>query len=249
MELYHLILMIVVFAATSVIGVVTGSNSLITVPIMFQFGVAPKVALATNMFGLTFMNIGATLPFVRSGSLRVDKLKPLIIITLVGSSIGALLVGWLKSEWIPVIVVVSMVLVSLFIIFNGTGAKSAGRFDSPIITFALTFFLGIYGGVYSGGYVTILTAVLAAFYGFTFTEAIAGTKLINIFSSGIATVIFAVQGLIDYKLGVILAATMFVFANLGARIVTRLSDVWLRRIFLSAVILLAIKTLFDYTLN
>ena len=62
------ILLILLFFLTSVVGVVTGSNSLVTVPVMFQFGIEPKIAVATNMFGLTFMNIGATIPFLKTGN-------------------------------------------------------------------------------------------------------------------------------------------------------------------------------------
>lgn len=58
-----IILLILLFFITTVVGVVTGSNSLITVPVMFQFGIEPKTAIATNMFGLTFMAAGATIPF------------------------------------------------------------------------------------------------------------------------------------------------------------------------------------------
>jgi uncharacterized membrane protein YfcA len=114
------------------------------------------------------------------------------------------------------------------------------------LTFALTLLLGIYGGMYSGGYVTMLTAVLVAFYGMSFSEAVVGTKFINIFSSAVATVVFAWQGLIDYYLGIILAVTMFIAAYVGARTVTKLNDLWLRRIFLSAVVLLALKTALDF---
>jgi uncharacterized membrane protein YfcA len=54
------------------------------------------------------------------------------------------------------------------------------------------------------------------------------------------------QGLVDYKLGVILAVTMFVAAYAGAKIVTKLNDVWLKRIFLLTVLILAVKTIFDF---
>ena len=69
----ELILLIILFFLTSVIGVVTGSNSLITVPVMFQFGIDPKIAVATNMFGLTFMNIGATIPFLKKDIIEYRK--------------------------------------------------------------------------------------------------------------------------------------------------------------------------------
>ena len=65
MSAYSLIILILIFFATSVVGVVTGSNSLIAVPAMFQVGIDPHKAIATNMFGLTFMAVGGSIPFIR----------------------------------------------------------------------------------------------------------------------------------------------------------------------------------------
>ncbi len=78
MSVSALILLIILVFITSAVGVVTGSNSLITVPVMFQFGIEPKVAVATNMFGLTFMAIGATIPFLRQGEVKIKRLSPFI---------------------------------------------------------------------------------------------------------------------------------------------------------------------------
>jgi uncharacterized membrane protein YfcA len=61
-----------IFFATSSVSVITGSTSLITVPVMFQFGIEPRTAVATNMFALVFLSIGGSLPFLREG-------KPLTI--------------------------------------------------------------------------------------------------------------------------------------------------------------------------
>jgi uncharacterized protein len=244
-----LILLVLLFFVMSAIGVVTGSNSLVTVPVMFQFGIEPKVAVATNMFGLTFLNIGATVPFYRAGLIDRKKLSPLVWLTVVSSAFGALLVGYISSAAIPVIVSVSMIAVVVFtLIKRDTGIKPAAEISTKalVLTYVLTFLLGIYGGLYSGGYVTVLTAVYVAFFGMTFAEAVAGTKFINVFSSAVATAIFAWQGLIDYRLGIILAVTMFTAAYIGAKTVTKLNDVWLKRIFLAVVFLLAIKTILDF---
>ncbi len=244
-----LILLILLFFITSAIGVVTGSNSLITVPVMFQFGIDPKVAVATNMFGLTFMAIGATIPFLRQGAIDTKRVSPLILLTVAGSAIGALLVGFISDKTMPIIVSVSMIVVCVFTLIKrdaGVAKTETVSRNSLIITYILTFLLGIYGGLYSGGYVTMLTASFVAFFGMTFTESVASTKIINVFSSLIATIIFMWQGLVDYKLGVILAVTMFVAAYAGANIVTKLNDVWLKRIFLLTVLILAIKTIMDF---
>ena len=95
--------------------------------------------------------------------------------------------------------------------------------------YVATFILGIYGGLFSGGYVTILTAVFVAMFHMSFLEAIATTKLINIFSSGIATLVFMRRGIVDYRLGLILGVTMFVGALLGGRFGRRLGNLWLRQ--------------------
>lgn len=252
MPVSTLIILIILFFFTSVVGVVTGSNSLITVPVMFQFGIDEKVAVATNMFGLTFMAIGGTIPFLRQGTIKYRKISPLIILTVISSAIGAALVGLITNQSIKLIVSVAMIAVAVFTLIKGDvgvseSTATKGKFiSSHALVYFLTFLLGIYGGLYSGGYVTILTAVYVAFFRMNFTEAVASTKFINVFSSLIATVIFMSQGLVDYRLGVILAITMFTGAYVGAYYVTKLDDLWIKRIFMTTVFLLAIKTLFDF---
>ena len=59
----ELLPLIVSFFVTSIVSVVTGSTSLITVPAMLQFGIEPRSAVATNMLALTLMNVGGSLSF------------------------------------------------------------------------------------------------------------------------------------------------------------------------------------------
>ena len=240
-------MLVLLFFLTSVVGVVTGSNSLVTVPVMFQFGVDEKVAVATNMFGLTFMAIGATIPFVRQGSVEFKKLTPLVVLTIIGSAIGALLVGVITNQSIKLIVTVAMIAMVLFTLIGphrAINGESRVTYISPI-AYVLTFVLAIYGGLYSGGYVTVLTATFVAFASMSFGRAVAATKFVNVFSSGIATLIFMWQGLVDYRLGIILAISMFAGAFVGAHYATKMNEVWLKRIFIATVFLLALKLVID----
>jgi uncharacterized membrane protein YfcA len=249
MTLLQEVILNMLFFVTSFIGVVTGSNSLITVPVMFQFGIDPKVAVATNMFGLTFMSVGASIPFFRQGTVDLKRTWPLVGLTLVGSALGAVIAILISAGSLKVTVSAAMIAVSVFILFRrNVGVKDTGPITSKaiVLTYVLTFLLAVYGGLYSGGYITILTTVLIAFFGMKFGEAVASTKVINIFSSGIATAIFLWQGLVDYTLGITLSITMFIGAYVGAHYASKMNDVWLRRIFIVAVVLLAVKTLFDF---
>lgn len=242
-----LLVLVLIFFLTSVVGVVTGSNSLIAVPAMFQFGIDPRVAVATNMFALTFMAMGGTLPFLGKGTIDRQRLPALAVLTLAGSLVGALLLLVVPVRALPVFISVMMIAVALFSIWKrGAGVVAAQGQPSRAAeasAYALTFALGIYGGFFSGGYVTLLTATYVALFRMTFIEAVSTTKIVNIFSSFIATLVFMARGLVDYRLGIILGLSMFAGAFVGARFALRLNNLWLRRIFLTTVLALAFKIL------
>jgi hypothetical protein len=133
--------------------------------------------------------------------------------------------------------------------------------------YAATFLLAIYGGFFSGGYVTMLTALFVVLFGTSFLQAVAttkvinifsssvatkvinifsssvATKVINIFSSSVATLIFLWRGVVDVKLGVILGISMFLGALSGGRLALLLPGIWLRRLFIVAVLVLAVRML------
>ena len=75
--------LIAVFFVTSVVSVVTGSTSLITVPLMIGLGIEAHIAVATNMLALTFMSVGGSLPFVGRGIPSRRHLLPGIVLTVI----------------------------------------------------------------------------------------------------------------------------------------------------------------------
>jgi hypothetical protein len=243
----ELFTLVAVFFLTSVISLVTGSTSLITVPVMIALGIEAHVAVATNMLALTFMSIGGSLPFIGKGVLSRSRLLPSIVLTIIGSGLGALLLLTVPLKALQITIAVAMIGVAIFSLLN----KNLGQasHDVPasqlgvVAGYAATFVLAIYGGFFSGGYVTMLTAAFVLLFGMTFLQAVATTKVINVFSSGVATVVFVWRGVVDLKVGIILGVSMFLGALLGARIALFLSTVWLRRIFVAAVLGLAVRML------
>ncbi|GAA6623944.1 CmcJ/NvfI family oxidoreductase [Scytonema sp. NUACC26] len=184
MGVYSILILAGIFLLASIISVIAGSTSLITVPVMLEFGVEPCIAIATNMLALTLMSIGGTLPFLGKNAIDTRRLPLLIFLTLIGSILGALLILVIPSKSMPLIISISTIAVAVFSITNrNAGLVPVEGIPSPITEIAgytATFILGIYGGFFSGGYVTLLTAVYVMLFRMTFVEAIATTKLINI---------------------------------------------------------------------
>lgn len=244
---WALVVLAGVFFLTSAVSMVTGSTSLITVPALIQAGVEPQMAIATNMAALTLMSVGATLPFVGQSKLDLRRAPWLVGLTLVGSALGALLLRWLPDSALSPFIATSMlVVVGVSLLLGDKGIKPSTQTLSSLWTvvgYLATFFLAIYGGLFSGGYITLLTATFVGCFGHTFVEAIATSKLVNIFSSLIATLIFIYLGLVNVGLGLLLGVAMFLGAFLGGRLVLRLSNRWLRRIYGITVIALALNLL------
>jgi uncharacterized protein len=243
----RLTILIAVFFLTSVFSVVTGSTSLITVPVMISLGVEPHIAVATNMLALTFMSLGGSMPFMRRGAIQRTYLLPSIALTIAGSALGALLLLAIPVRTLRLTVAVAMIAITIFTIWKkdlglSTAETRASR-GAVIAGFVVTFLLAVYGGFFSGGYVTMLTAAFVVLFGMTFLQAVATTKVINVFSSAVATGVFLWRGIVDVRLGIILGVVMFFGALLGGRIALKLSAVWLRRIFIVAVFGLAVKML------
>ena len=86
-----LVALTIIYFAISMITVVTGSTTLLTIPVMLQFGIEPRTAVATNMLALTWLSFGGALPFLRTTAIDRPRVPVLTALTLAGSAAGALL--------------------------------------------------------------------------------------------------------------------------------------------------------------
>jgi hypothetical protein len=173
----------------------------------------------------------------------------IVLLTLVGSGVGALVLLSVPVHALQIIIAIAMIAVAAFTIQNrnlgvATHVHSPSR-AAVLGAYVSTFLLAIYGGFFSGGYVTMLSTVFVVLLGTTFLQAVATTKIINVFSSAVATLVFVGHGIVDPKLGAVLGVSMFSGALLGGRVALLLSSNWLRRIFLVAVCGLAIKMIWQ----
>jgi uncharacterized protein len=241
----RLAILIAVFFFTSVLSVITGSTSLVTVPVMIQFGIEPHVAIATNMLALIFMSAGGSLVFACKDVLIVRRLPASILLTIAGSMLGALLLFKTSDRTLDIVIAVAMMVVgACSLVQKDFGAR---KIDATVSSsrqlsgYAAIFLLAAYGGFFSGGYVTALTYVFVTLFGMTLLQSVAATKFVNMFSSTAATLVFLHRGIVDYKLGIVLGIAMFAGAMIGGRVALKLNTSWIRHVFIATVFCLAAR--------
>lgn len=236
----------VIFFAISLVTVVTGSTTLITIPVMLQFGLEPRTAVATNMLALAMLSFGGMLPYL--GTPAIDRARaPLLIwLTLAGSAAGALLLFAVPAKWMTLIVPVAMIGVLVVLVAEPPesaatgGTPSLARTRAGYIAMAL---LSVYGGFLSGGYATLVTVAGVVFFRYPLLRGIAMSRMLNTASSLIAVAVFAWYRIIDWRLGFVLSVAGFLGGLWGSRWARKMPAKLLRRFFLLAVAALALKAL------
>jgi uncharacterized membrane protein YfcA len=241
-----LVALSLIYFAIALVTVVTGSTTLITVPVMLQFGIEPRIAVATNMLALSMLSFGGVLPFV--GTPTIDKRRaPLLVsLTLAGSAAGALLLFAVPAKWMTLIIPVAMigVLVLLWMEPPESAVKNAAL--SPTRTrsgYAVMALLAVYGGFLSGGYATLVTVAGIVFFRYSLLRGIAMSRLLNTASSLIAVAVFAWYRIIDWRLGIALSLAGFLGGWMGSHWAQKMPAKLLRQLFIAAVAALALKAL------
>ena len=249
MSLINIILICILSFVVSIFSVSVGGTSLITVPLLVSLGMVSRNAVATNMFALIFLSLSGAVGFRRE--IRKDQYKifvPLCVLTVIGSLIGANLVLAIEPDVLKKIIAIMIcVLSGSFFLKKSLGIQEAEE-KIPKARFAVgtltIFILGVYGGFFSGGYVTLLSYVLVLIFGLSFLQVAFITKIFNVFSSLMACAFFYYHGLIDFSVGIPLAFSMSLGAFLGSKLAIRKGNIWVRNLFLIAVVLFAVKLLF-----
>ena len=238
-----LLALVAVYFAVSVVTVVTGGGTLVQVPALIAFGMAPRTAIATNMFAITWMSASATARFARAGAVGGRLVVPLVVITALTSALGAGLTVALPERSGKGVVAASMVAMLIFLVATPRFgevpvAPSRMRLAFGFVAVAV---LGVYGGLFSGGYTTLLTFTCVVALGMPLMRTVATTKLVNLASCVVASAVFVVAGLVDYRVAVPAALASFAGGWAGAELALQRGDRFVRGLFLAAVSAMAVK--------
>jgi len=236
-----------VFFAVSVISVVTGGGSLVQVPALIAFGMAPRAAVATNMFAVTWMTASATARFARAGEVGGRFVVPLVVITAVTSALGAELAVVMPERLVKGVVAASMIALLAFMAARPSfGERATGPSRLRLaVGFVAVAVLGVYGGLFSGGYTTLLTFTCVAALGMPLMQTVGTTKLVNLVSCAVASAVFVFAGLVDYRVAVPASVASFLGGWAGAQLAIHRGEKFVRGLFLVAVLAMAVKLFVD----
>lgn len=232
------------------INALAGNGSVITLTILTELLGMPGVAAnGTNRVGVLFNGLGGSLGFVRGGKMKLKGAWPTIIPVLVGALVGAWIAVIVSNEQFRQVFRFLMVFMLIVLLARPQrwllDEKQASRM-APFIAFPLLVVLGFYGGFIQMGMGVFYLAILVLGMRYPLIEANAIKIVAVTLYTAAILLIFQYKGLIDWKIGLLMASGQFLGGWLAAQYASRSekANVWAFRV-LVFVVLISLVSLFD----
>lgn len=240
-------LLLLVGLVAGFINAVAGGGSLLTLPVFIFLGFEQNVANATNRVAVFFQSLASAQGFRSKGVSAFGYSMILGLWASAGAVIGTLLAVNFTGEAFDTVLAIVMLAVSVIIIFNPFKGKKevAERMAKKykLIAGITFFFIGIYGGFLQAGTGFLVIAALTLINRFSLVKSNAIKVLVNFVFTIVALSIFALKGLIRWEYGLVLATSQSAGGWLGSRWSVAKGDVWIKRVMLVMIILMALKLL------
>ena len=215
---------------------IAGGGGLVTIPAYLLAGVPPYFTLGTNKFAATMGSIVSTSGYAKSNKISFRLLKVAIPMTALGAILGVYSVLRVPQEFLYPLVTVAILVVGLYTYFK----KDLGKTNyfteittSKIILASLVgFVLGFYDGFFGPGTGSFLIFIFIKFFKFDFTNASGNSKLINLTSNFTSLIMFALNGKINYLIGIPVGFFMIIGSVVGTRLAIENGAKFIKPIFL-----------------
>lgn len=232
-----------------VINTLAGNGSAITLSIFTEIlGLPPNMANGTNRLGILAQSVTSSWAFHRNGQLKKDKILSVIWPFLPGALIGVWVATQISNEEFRMVFGYLLIGLLFVILVKPKRWLQADLLEITVpawIRIILFFCLGFYGGFIQMGMGIFFLASLVLIMRFNITES----NAIKIFVVGAYTtfvlLIFHWQGLVDWRLGALVAVGQATGGYLTAHYASKYK--WMETItyyVLVAIVLLVIASIF-----
>jgi hypothetical protein len=248
-ELLTYFLIVIIGFVAGFLNTVAGGGSLITLPILIFMGLPGSVANATNRVAILSQNIFAVSGFNSKGiKLPLPYSIYLGIASLGGGFMGARLAVTIDDTLFNRILAVIMVGVVISIVseprLNLSNRTERLETRHQLLGIIAFFLLGIYGGFIQAGIGFMVIAVLTKINHLGLIK----TNYVKVFAAivytGVSVIVFALENKIIWTTGLVLAIGQGFGGWYASRWSVEKGDMWIKRILVGAVIVLAIKLWF-----
>ncbi len=226
---------------------IAGGGGLITVPALMLAGMSPVDALGVNKLQGLFGTGSATIAYAAKGQVDPRKQLPSALLALGGGACGALAATIVPADVLRAALPVVLIAIALYFALkpNMNDVDRAERLSPFLFSATLVPLVGFYDGLFGPGAGSFYMLGFVALAGYGVLKATAHTKLLNFASNIGGFVVFAIAGVIHWKIGLMMGVCQFLGARLGALLAVRVGARLIKPLLVVVCVALAAKLLAD----
>ncbi len=222
------VLLVLLGLVAGIINTLAGGGSNLTIPALMIAGLPPDVANATNRVGVMMQSLTGMKQFHSKGKLPTGDLKAILIPTLLGGLVGAVVASYAPDYLLKPALLLTMLGMAALMLFKpsvvipeaGTPVKLVK--EAPGAWSAL-FIAGVYGGFVQAGVGFVLIAALAGTLRYDIVSTNALKIVCTVSFTAVALALFIYNDQVAWIPGLLLAVGSMVGAWLGVNIAMDIS--------------------------
>ncbi len=222
---------------------IAGGGGIITLPALLASGIPPHFALGTNKLQSSFGSFTATVNYAKRGLYEPKKVLEGVFFTFVGATLGAYIVKFFSASFLTNFIIIMLIVLFVFTLLNkNLGLKAKARRMKPFLFYAIFgIAIGFYDGFFGPGTGSFWTIALVLLLGLDLKAATAQTKIFNFTSNIVSLAVFAISGVVLFKVGIVMGIGQIIGAYSGSTMVAKREVVFVRYIFLIVVAATIVK--------
>jgi uncharacterized membrane protein YfcA len=247
LTLWHLPLLFLTGLIAGFVDSIAGGGGLITLPALLSFGFDPRHALGTNKLQATCGSGSAAWHYAEAGTVPLRDCLRGFLFSLVGAALGTLAVRQVDPSFLRRAIPVLLIAVAVYTLLKPRlGAEDLHpRMARSVFDVTCGLIIGFYDGFFGPGTGTFFTMAFMLGLGFNLTRATAYGKVLNLGSNAGSLLFFLPGGNVAWIPGLSMGVGQILGARIGSRMVIRRGTRFIRPIFISAVLALTLKLLYD----
>ena len=232
------VLLLAVGLVSGFINTLAGGGSMLTLPALMMTGMPADLANGTNRVAVLAQSITGAKGFDQAGKLDRGALVGIIVPTVFGAGLGAAMASVLPNTWLKPILLTVMAIVALSLLVpSGTKPIESDKLPAGgVIAWLALFGAGLYGGFIQAGVGFILVAIVSGVLHYDLLRSNALKLVCTSIFSGVALIIFALQGQVLWLTGIVLALGSVLGALASVRFAINVDESVLRSILVIMVL-------------
>jgi uncharacterized protein len=245
--IWHLIVLFLTGLIAGFVDSIAGGGGLITVPVLLNLGMGPQDALGTNKLQASFGSGSASWHYARGGTVPLKDCIPGFLLSFAGAALGSIAVQQFDPGFLRRAIPVLLIAVAVYMLVKPSlgAADLHPRMHRRSFYLVFGLLIGFYDGFFGPGTGTFWAMAFVLCLGFNLTRATGYTKVMNFASNLGALLLFLAAGRVHFTAGLVMGAGQLLGARIGSRMVIARGTRFIRPIFISVVLGLTLKLLYD----